>query len=93
MIGLKQKFVAQPADVRQPPHVLHHGVQLVTVNDENFASVPRPMDGTRQDFNIAEIAGKFGDEFVVVAGNVNQPRALARLAQEFCTTSLWDWGQ
>ena len=83
MVGLQQELVAHVADVREPAHVLDHGVEFVAVDDENLAPVPRAVHGARHDFHIAEFAGKLGDEFIVVARNIDQACSFARFAQEF----------
>ena len=83
LVGLQQDLVADVADVRQPAHVLHHGVQFVPVHDEDFPSVPRAVDGPRHDLDVAEITGKLRDKLVMVSRNVDHPCPFARLAQDF----------
>ena len=83
VVGLQKDLVADVADVRQPAHVLHDGVQFVSVHDEDLPPVPRAVDGARHDLDVAEIAGELRDELVMVARDVDHPCPFARFAQDF----------
>ena len=82
-IEREQKLVAEIAEEREPPDVLHHGVELVAVEDENAAPVRGDMHGVFLDSNRSVGPEMAGEEFVVIARDVDDPRSFARLAQDF----------
>ena len=82
-IQREQKLVAHVPDEGEPLYILHDGVQFVSVNDENPPSIGGFMDGVVLDADVAVEAFELADHFVVVAGDIDHPRALARLAQDF----------
>src|SRR5213592_4047550 len=61
------KWLAFVGDEGEPLDVLHHGVQLVAVDDEQPAPVGGCVDVARHDFHRAEVTEETGDELVVVA--------------------------
>ncbi len=82
-IEREQESVANVAREREPLYVLHHGVELVPVNNEHPASVRQTMNGVLLQGDITIGAIKFGEQIVVIPRNVNDACALARLAQDF----------
>src|SRR5438046_2379519 len=86
----KQKLVTNAAGEREPLRVLHNRVQLVSVNDKQPAPIGRVVNGVLLDRNIAVRAGECADEFVMVAGDIDNRHAFARLAQNFLNdVVLW----
>ena len=60
-----------------------HDVEQVAVDDEVALAVGRHVDGAVDHLDAAEVdAVEVAQELVVVAGNVDDARALARLAQQ-----------
>ena len=49
----EQKLVADVADKGEPLHVLHNGIEFVSVDDENAPAVRRPMDGMLLDGDVS----------------------------------------
>src|ERR1700720_4412200 len=79
----KQKLIADVTHECEPLCVLHYRVQLVAMNDEQAAPICRLMNRVLLDRNVAVRAAEGADEFVVVAGYVDNGDALACLAQNF----------
>src|SRR5205823_1075894 len=86
----KQKLVTNVAGEREPLRVLHNRVQLVSVNDKQPAPIGRVVNGVLLDRNIAVRTGECADEFVMVAGDIDNRHAFARLARNFLNdVVLW----
>ena len=73
---------------------MHDRIELVAVDDQEIAAVGGLVDGPVGDLDAAEMGAlERSQELVVIAGDIDDPRALAALAQNFWTTSLWLCGQ
>ena len=82
-IQRKQKLVTKIAGESEPARVLHDRIQFVSMNDQNAPSIGGGMDEVFRDRDVAVVAAEATEEFVVVTGDINDARALARFAQEF----------
>ena len=80
-IKRKQKLVSGIAQIGEPLRVLDDGVQFMSVNHENAATIRGDVNGVFLNRNVSVSAGKRADEFVVISGNVNNRHALAGFAQ------------
>ncbi len=80
-IEREQKLVANITREGEPSHVLHHGVELMPMNDEHAASVRQRMNSMFLHSDVAVGAVEFGEQIVVIARDVNGPCAFARFAQ------------
>ncbi|GJE62734.1 hypothetical protein MPOCJGCO_4869 [Methylobacterium trifolii] len=79
----QREAVGAVPEVGEPAGVAHHHVELVAVDDEVAAPVRRLVDAALGDLDAAEGgADVVAQELVVVAGHVDQPGALAHLAQQ-----------
>ena len=76
-------MVAGVPDKGEPLHVLHDGVEFVSVDDENAPPVRRAMDGMLLDRDVSVGAIKRTDHLIVISGNVDDACSLARFAQNF----------
>lgn len=81
-VCLKQQLVSDVSHVRQPSEVLHDGIEFVSVDDEHLPVIGGLVNGIPGDLDISENTGEFRNEFVVVAGNIDQARSLARFSQQ-----------
>ncbi len=79
----EQKLVTEIAQKREPFGVLHHGVELMTMEDEKAASVGGDMDCMLLDRDRAIRSEMTREEFVVIARDVDNPGSLPRFAQNF----------
>ena len=70
-VEAEQKLVSDIPHMGQPSHVLHHRIELMTVNHKQSAPLQRRVNGAGLDMHVRVVAGKVGDPFVVVAGDVN----------------------
>ena len=76
-------FVGPVTEQGEPLGVAHHHVEHVAVDDEVALAVRRLVDGGLLHLDAAEMAAVIvAQEFVVVAGNIDQPASLAHLAQK-----------
>jgi hypothetical protein len=82
-IQREQKLVAHVACEREPLHVLHDGVELMPVNDEHSAAIGQAMNSMLLQGDVAIGAVEFGEHIVVIARDVNDAGAFARLAKDF----------
>jgi len=81
-VEAEDQRVQAVADVGQPLGVLDHAVELVAVDDQEPLAVGGAVFGLAADGDAAEVQpGVLPRRLVVVAGHVDHPRALARLAQ------------
>ncbi len=72
------------AEQRQPAGVFDHEVETVAMSNEVALAVGRDMNGIGHYLDAAEMGAEIiPQELVMVAGNVDEPCALARLAQQF----------
>ncbi len=82
-VELERGFVGPVSEEGDPARVTDDDVELVAVDHQKPAPVRRAVDDPVHDFDSAEIVIQiFACELVVVAGNVDDACALARLAQE-----------
>ena len=67
----------------EPAHVLHNGIEFVSVHDEQSAAVRRFVNGVflKRHARIMPVEG--GEEFVVIADDVDDFRSLSAFAQKF----------
>ena len=77
----EEKLIADITEKGEPLDILHHGVELVPVQDEDSASVGRDMKCMFLDRDRAVSAEMTGEKLIVIAWNVNDPRPFAGLAQ------------
>ena len=82
-IEREQELITKVARKGEPLHILHNGVELVPVNDQNLPPIRRAMNRIFLDRDVSIDAVKVGQEFIVIPGNINHTRALACLAQDF----------
>src|SRR5207237_9128676 len=82
-IKREQKLVANVARKREPLHVLHDGVELMPVNDEHAAAINQTMNGMLLHGDVAVSTVKLGQQVVMIARDVNDACAFARLPQTF----------
>src|SRR6185503_12955403 len=78
----EKELITKIAEQGEPLNILHHRVQLVTVQDENPSTVGSHVNGVLLDRNRAVGAEVAGEKLIVVPGNVDDAGALARLAQD-----------
>ena len=78
------EIISLVAEMGEPARVLHHEIEDIAVNDEIFPAVDADMNGVFHHIDAAEMGAVIvAQEFVVIAGNVDDLGALARLAQHF----------
>ena len=80
-IQSEEKLIADIAEKGEPPDILHHGVELVPVQDEDPASFGRNVKCVFLNRDRAVSAEMTGEKLIVIAWNVNDPRPFAGLAQ------------
>src|SRR5690606_18137681 len=79
----ERNLVGPVAEEGEPSGVAHHHVEDVAVNDEIAPAVGRLVDRRFADLDAAEMRTvEIAQELVMVAGDVDHPGALARLAQD-----------
>ena len=77
------EHVGLVAEQRQPARVLHHEIEAVAMGNEIAPAVGSDMHGIGHHLDAAEMRAEIvAQELVVVAGNVDEPRSLAGLAQQ-----------
>ena len=67
-IEREQKLVTKVAEEREPLDVLHHGVELVPVQDENAAPVGREVEGVFLNRDRAVGPEMAEEKFIVIPG-------------------------
>jgi len=67
-IEREQKLVTKVAEEREPLDVLHHGVELVRVQDENAAPVGREVEGVFLNRDRAVGPEMAEEKFIVIPG-------------------------
>lgn len=73
----QQQAVGAVSQKGEPAGVKHHAVELVAVQHQKAAAIGGFVKGVRRDLHAAEVeADVFPQHFIVVAGDVNDPRAL-----------------
>ena len=78
-----REVVGVVAEQREPARVPNHNVEQIAMDDEVALAVGANVDGVFDHLDAAEMrAVVVAQELVVVAGDVEQARALARLPQE-----------
>ena len=80
-IESEEKLVADIAEKGEPLDILHHGVELVPMQDEDPASVGRNVKCVFLNRDRAVSAEMTGEKLIMIAWNVNDPRPFAGLAQ------------
>ena len=82
-IAAHEQDIADVAQVSEPAHVLHNGIEFVSVHDEQSAAVRRFVNGVflKRHARIMPVEG--GEEFVVIADDVDDFRSLPAFAQKF----------
>ena len=81
-VHLDREIVGLVAEMGEPARVLHHEIEDIAVNDEIAPAVDAGMDGVLHDIDAAEMRAVIvAQELVVIAGDVDDLGALARLAQ------------
>jgi hypothetical protein len=82
-VDLQRELVGQVARDGQPARALDDAVVQVTMRDPQLPAVGRHMHGLVHHVDAAEVVRDvFARELVVVARDEDDPRALARLAQQ-----------
>lgn len=82
-IERQQELVTDIAEKRQPLHILHDGIKLVPVDDENALSSRGDVDGAWPNVDVAVAAAEIADQFVVISRNINDAGPFTGLAQNF----------
>ena len=82
-VAAHEQHIADVPEVGQPAEVLDDGIEFVPVDDEDFSAVRRGVDRVLADFDAGVVPVEGGEEFVVVADDVNDLGAFAALAEEF----------
>ncbi len=78
-----RRVIGMIAEIGEPALIVDDGVELVAMDDEHAFAVGRLIDPVGDD-DAAEIhALELTGEFVVIAGDIGDVGALARLAQQF----------
>src|SRR4030095_3254548 len=80
-IESEEKLIPDIAEKGEPLDILHHGVELMPVQDEDSASVGRDMKCMFLDSDRAVSAEMTGEKLIVITWNVNDPRPFAGLAE------------
>ena len=81
-VHLDREIVGLVAEMGEPARVLHHEVEDVAVDDEVALAVGAGVNGVFHHVDAAEMRAVIvAQELVVIAGNVDDLGALARLAQ------------
>ena len=78
----KQDITNVP-QMRKPAHILHDGVELMAVHDEQSAAVRCFMNSIFLERHARVVSVKGGEEFIVVADDVDDFRSLPAFAQKF----------
>ncbi len=82
-VGGEREVVGLVAEQRQPARLRHDEIEDVAVHDEIALAVGGLVHGVLDHLDAAEMGAVIAaQEFVVVAGDVDQAGALARLAQQ-----------
>jgi hypothetical protein len=67
----------------EPTRLGHHEVEMIAVDDKVAAAVRALVDGALAHLDAAEMGAVIvAQELVVIAGHVDETRALARLAKQ-----------
>jgi hypothetical protein len=83
IVERQREVVGGVAQVGEPLGVFDHAVELVAVDDQELAPVGAFEDGVAQDHHLADgEAVVVPRDLVVVAGDVDDPRAVAGHGQE-----------
>ena len=83
-IGGECEFVGFVTKQREPARLRHHKIEYVAVDDQIAFAIDSGVNGVFDDLDAPEMGTVVSaQEFIVVAGNVNDADTLARLAQNF----------
>src|SRR5262249_55200459 len=78
------KVVSLVPQKSEPARVADNHIEQIAVNDQVTPAVGRTMHDASDDFNPAEVGPiEVTQKFVVVTRDIDDPRAFARLAQDF----------
>ena len=80
-IESEEKLIANIAEKGEPLDILHHGIELVPVQNEDPASVDRNVKCVFLDRDRAISTKMTGEKFIVIAWNVDDPCPFTGLAQ------------
>jgi hypothetical protein len=83
LVEPQQELVAHITDVREPLDVLNDRVELVAMDDQQLAPIRGAVQRAPRDRQAAVFADVFAQQFIVVAGNIDNPGAFASFAQDF----------
>ena len=82
-LAVEREVVGLVAEQREPARLRHDEIEHVAVHDQIAPAVGGLVHGMLDHLDAAEMRAVIAaQEFVVVAGDVDEPRALARLAQQ-----------
>ena len=82
-VELEREFIEVVAHVGEPFGALHHGIEVVAVDDPQLAAVGRGVHGLLHHFNAAElVADKFTRKLIVVARHKNNAATFAGAPQQ-----------
>ena len=82
-IAAQEQHIAYVPEVGQPAEVLDDGIEFMPMDDEDFSTVRCGVDRVLADFDAGVVPVEGGEEFVVVADDVNDLGAFTSLAEEF----------
>jgi hypothetical protein len=77
-----EKPVAEVSKMREPPHILHHGIELVPVHHQQSAAVRSQMNGVFLNYHAAIVAPKPVKKLIMVPDNIDDLGAFAPFAQK-----------
>ena len=80
-IKREQELVTNVTREREPLHVLHYCIELVPMNYEHPAAIGQAMNGMLLHRDVAIGAVKFGEQIIVIARDIDGPRAFARFPE------------
>ena len=87
-IGFEREHIQLVAELGQPLHILHHAVEQIAVQYPNASPVRRGVNHLVRHLNstdgqVRRVFEKIAHKHVVVAGDEDNARTFARLAQQF----------
>ena len=84
MVHRQGDRIGTVAERCEPFGIKHNTVEFVAVDDKKTPAVGCAMDRLAENYDMTEAtARKISKILVVIARDIDQPRALARLAQKF----------
>jgi hypothetical protein len=82
-IAAHEQDIADVAQVREPAHVLHNGIEFVSVYYEKAAPICGVVYGSRLNRHGAVVSVEAGDKFIVVPRNIDHPGPFSAGSQDF----------